>query len=285
MAQLIDSRALSKKIQNKIKKEVAALNFKPGLAVLLVGSDPASQVYVNSKEKACKKVGFYSEKIILDKNITQDKLLVEIKKLNNNPKIHAILVQLPLPKHLDEKIIIDNIDPHKDVDVFHPYNVGELCLQKRLPKLNDLLAPCTPKGIMRMLEEYKIDLEGKKAVIIGRSNLVGKPIALMLLASNATVEICHSKTKNLTETSAQADIVIAALGQANFLKKNMVKKGAIVIDVGINRTDQGLTGDVDFTEVEKIAKYITPVPGGVGPMTIACLLENTLLLAKKYRKK
>ncbi len=282
MAQLIDGRALSKKIQNKIRKEVESLGFQPGLAVLLVGSDPASQVYVNSKEKACKKVGFYSEKIVLEKDISQDRLLAEIKRLNKNPKIHAILVQLPLPKHLEEKIIIDNIDPQKDVDVFHPYNVGELCLKKRLPKLNELLAPCTPKGIMRMLEEYKIELEGKKAVIIGRSNLVGKPIALMLLASNATVEICHSRTKNLTETSAQADIVVAAIGQANFLNKNMVKKGAVVIDVGINRTDRGLTGDVDFAEVEKIAGYITPVPGGVGPMTIACLLENTLLLAKKH---
>lgn len=281
MAQLIDGRALSKKIQDKIKKEVASLDFQPGLAVLLVGSDPASQVYVNSKEKACKKVGFYSEKIVLEKDITQDKLLAEIKKLNNNPKIHAILVQLPLPKHLDEKIIIDNIDPQKDVDVFHPYNVGELCLKKSLSKLDDLLAPCTPKGIMRMLEEYEINVEGKKAVVIGRSNLVGKPIALMLLANNATVEICHSRTKNLAETSAQADIIIAAIGQANFLTKNMVKKGATVIDVGINRTDEGLTGDVNFTEVEKIAGYITPVPGGVGPMTIASLLENTLLLAKK----
>ena len=285
MAQLIDGRALSKQIQDKIKKEVGVLSFQPGLAVLLVGSDPASQVYVNSKEKACKKVGFYSEKIVLEKDITQDKLLAEIKKLNNNPKIHAILVQLPLPKHLDEKIIIDNIDPQKDVDVFHPYNVGELCLKKRLPKLDDLLAPCTPKGIMRMLEEYQIDVEGKKAVVIGRSNLVGKPIALMLLAKNATVEICHSRTENLAETSAQADIIIAAIGQANFLKKNMVKKGATVIDVGINRTDGGLTGDVDFTEVEKIAGHITPVPGGVGPMTIASLLENTLLLAKKHHKK
>jgi methylenetetrahydrofolate dehydrogenase (NADP+) / methenyltetrahydrofolate cyclohydrolase len=281
MAQLIDGRALSKKIQEKVKKEVTSLNFKPGLAVLLVGNDPASQVYVASKEKACKQVGFYSEKIVLAKDITQDKLLAEIKKLNDNPKVHAILVQLPLPKHLDEKTVIDNIDPQKDVDVFHPYNVGELCLKKRLPKLNNLLAPCTPKGVMRMLEEYKINLNGKKAVVIGRSNLVGKPIALMLLASNATVEICHSRTKNLAKTISQADIVIAAIGQANFLKKNMVKKGAIVIDVGINRTDKGLTGDVDFTEVEKIAGYITPVPGGVGPMTIASLLENTLLLAKK----
>lgn len=281
MAQLIDGRALSKKIQEKITKEVASLKFRPGLAVVLVGEDPASQIYVKSKERACRAVGFYSEKIVLEKNIAQDKLLTVIKKLNKNPKIHGILVQLPLPKHLDEKIVIDNIDPKKDVDVFHPYNVGELCLKKTLPKLDDLLAPCTPKGVMRMLEEYKIDLEGKKAVVLGRSNLIGKPIALMLLAKNATVEICHSRTKNLAKTSAQADILIAAIGKANFVKKTMVKKGAVVIDVGINRSKQGLVGDVDFKEVEKIASYITPVPGGVGPMTIACLLENTLLLAKK----
>lgn len=285
MAQLIDGRALSKKIQAKIKKEVASLAFKPGLAVVLVGEDPASQVYVRSKEKACQAVGFYSEKIVLKKDVSQDKLLAVINKLNTNPKIHGILVQLPLPKHLDEKIVIDNISPEKDVDVFHPYNVGELCLMKRLPKLNELLAPCTPKGVMRMLEEYKIDLEGKKAVVLGRSNLVGKPIALMLLANNATVEICHSRTKNLTKTCSQADIVIAAIGQAHFVKKTMVKKGAVVIDVGINRTKGGLVGDVDFKEVEKLASYITPVPGGVGPMTIACLLENTLLLAKKHQKK
>lgn len=281
MAQLIDGRALSKKIQEKITKEVASLKFRPGLAVVLVGEDPASQIYVKSKERACRAVGFYSEKIVLEKNIAQDKLLTVIKKLNKNPKIHGILVQLPLPKHLDEKIVIDNIDPKKDVDVFHPYNVGELCLKKTLPKLDDLLAPCTPKGVMRMLEEYKIDLEGKKAVVLGRSNLIGKPIALMLLAKNATVEICHSRTKNLAKTSAQADILIAAIGKANFVKKTMVKKGAVVIDVGINRSKQGLVGDVDFKEVEKIAGYITPVPGGVGPMTIACLLENTLFLAKK----
>lgn len=284
MSQLIDGLGLSKKIQEKIKKEVDGLNFKPGLAVVLIGEDPASQIYVKSKEKACQKVGFYSEKIILDKNITQDKLLSQIRKLNHNPKIHGILVQLPLPKHLDEKIVIDNIDPQKDVDVFHPYNVGELCLKKSLPNLDELLAPCTPKGIMRMLEEIKIDLKGKKAVIIGRSNLVGKPIALMLLAKDATVEICHSKTKNLAKIAAQADLLIAAIGRANFVTKDMIKKQAVVIDVGINRTDHGLAGDVDFKEAEKLASYITPVPGGVGPMTIACLLENTLLLAKRYHK-
>lgn len=283
MAQLIDGKALSKKMQLQIKQEVANLKFKPGLAVVLVGEDPASQVYVSSKEKACQAVGFYSQKIVLDKNITQEKLLTVIKKLNKDPKIHGILVQLPLPKHLNEKVVIDNINPEKDVDVFHPYNVGELFLIKHLPKLDELLAPCTPKGIMRMLQEYKIDLAGKKVVVIGRSNLVGKPIALMLLASNATVEICHSQTHDLAKTCAQADIIIAAIGQANFVNKSMVKKGAVVIDVGINRSPEGLVGDVNFNEVKNIASYITPVPGGVGPMTIASLLENTLLLAKKHQ--
>lgn len=283
MAQLIDGKVLSKKIQLQIKQEVARLKFKPGLAVVLVGEDPASQVYVSSKEKACQAVGFYSQKIVLEKNITQEKLLTVIKKLNKDPKIHGILVQLPLPKHLNEKIVIDNINPAKDVDVFHPYNVGELFLMKYLPKLDELLAPCTPKGIMRMLQEYKIDVAGKKVVVIGRSNLVGKPIALMLLASNATVEICHSRTHDLEKTCAQADVIIAAIGQANFVNKSMVKKGAVVIDVGINRTKEGLVGDVNFKEVENIASYITPVPGGVGPMTIASLLENTLLLAKKHQ--
>ena len=284
MAQLIDGQALSKKIQKRIATEVSTLKFKPGLAVVLVGNDPASQVYVRNKEKACQAVGFYSEKIVLEENITQDKLLAVIKELNNNPKIHGILVQLPLPQHLDEKIVIDNISPEKDVDVFHPYNVGELFLQKRLKNLDYLLAPCTPKGIMRMLEEYQIELSGKKVVVLGRSNLVGKPIALMLLASDATVEICHSHTKNLADITAQADILIATIGQANFVTKNMVKEKAVVIDVGINRTKEGLVGDVDFAAVEKIAAYITPVPGGVGPMTIACLLENTLLLAKKQNQ-
>ena len=283
MAQLIDGKALSKKIQLQIKQEVTRLKFKPGLAVVLVGEDPASQVYVSSKEKACQAAGFYSQKIVLDKNITQEKLLTVIKKLNKDPKIHGILVQLPLPKHLNEKIVIDNINPEKDVDVFHPYNVGELLLMKYLPKLDELLAPCTPKGIMRMIQEYKIDVAGKKVVVIGRSNLVGKPIALMLLASNATVEICHSRTHDLEKTCAQADIIIAAIGQANFVNKSMVKKGTVVIDVGINRTKEGLVGDVNFKEVENIASYITPVPGGVGPMTIASLLENTLLLAKKHQ--
>lgn len=283
MAKIIDGRLLSKKIKQKVKKQVEKLDYQPGLAVVLVGNNPASQVYVKSKEKACQKAGFYSEKVEMDDDTTQKKLLAQIQKLNTDPKIHGILVQLPLPDHLDEKAVIDNINPKKDVDVFHPFNVGELCLKKRLPELDELLAPCTPKGIMRMFEEIKLDLSGKKAVVIGRSNLVGKPIALMMLAKNSTIEICHSRTQNLAEATSQADILVAAVGKPNFVTKDMVKPGAVVIDVGINRTKDGLTGDVDFDEVEKIAGHITPVPGGVGPMTIASLLENTLLLAKKYK--
>lgn len=283
MAKIIDGREISKKIKQKIKKQAAALDYQPGLAVVLVGDNPASKVYVKSKEKACKQVDFYSKKIKLEADITQEQLLKEIEKLNKDPKIDGILVQLPLPGHIDEKIVIENINPVKDVDVFHPYNVGQLCLTKRLPDLDELLAPCTPKGIMRMLEEIKIDLTGKKAVVIGRSNLVGKPIALMMLGKNATVEICHSRTQNLAETTSQADILVAAVGRPNMVTKDMVKKEAVVIDVGINRTDKGLTGDVNFQEVKEKAGWITPVPGGVGPMTIASLLENTLLLAKKYR--
>ncbi len=281
MAKLINGRELSNQIKKKIKKQVAEMDVAPGLAVVLVGDDPASQVYVNYKEKACKQVDFYSEKVELEATISQQELLDEIKKLNNNPQIHGILVQLPLPGELDEDLVIENINPEKDVDVFHPYNFGKLCMIKRLPPLDELLAPCTPKGVMRMFEAEDIELEGKKAVVVGRSNLVGKPLANMLTASNATVTVCHSRTKNLAEETSQADILIAAVGRPNFIKKNMVKSGAVVIDVGINRTDEGLVGDVDFEEVEPVAGYITPVPGGVGPMTIASLLENTLMLAKQ----
>lgn len=283
MAQLIDGRKISSQLKAEIKEKVATADYQPGLAVILVGDDPASQVYVNYKEKACKKAGFYSRKIVLEANTTQAELLAEVKKLNNDPKIDGILVQLPLPDHLDEKVVIENIDPEKDVDVFHPYNVGQLTLIKHLPALDKLLAPCTPKGIMRMLQTTDVELEGKKAVVIGRSNLVGKPIALMLNASNATVTVCHSRTQNLAEEAKKADVLIAAVGRPEFVTTEMVKPGSIVIDVGINRVDDDLIGDVDFTAVEKVADQITPVPGGVGPMTIACLLENTLLLAERRR--
>lgn len=284
MANLIDGRQISSQLKSRIKAKVKAADFQPGLAVILVGDDPASKVYVNSKEKACQKAGFLSRKIVLDKDISQQQLLEEVEKLNEDPKIHGILVQLPLPDHLDEKIVIENIDPKKDVDVFHPHNVGRLTLIKRLPPLDELLAPCTPKGIMRMLQETDVELEGKKAVVIGRSNLVGKPVALMLTASSATVTVCHSRTKDLAAEAKRADILIAAVGRAEFVTADMVKPGAVVIDVGINRTDEGLVGDVDFEAVKQKAGHITPVPGGVGPMTIACLLENTLLLAEKHHQ-
>ncbi|MBD3250059.1 MAG: bifunctional methylenetetrahydrofolate dehydrogenase/methenyltetrahydrofolate cyclohydrolase FolD [Candidatus Pacebacteria bacterium] len=283
MTQLIDGRALSQEIKQKIKQEVEQADFQPGLAVVLVGDNPASKVYVNSKEKACQQLGFYSEKIVLPEKTTQSELMDEVNRLNQDPKIHGILVQLPLPDHLNEEAVINKINPQKDVDVFHPFNVGQLCLQKQLPELSQLLAPCTPKGIMRMLEETGVELEGKKAVVIGRSNLVGKPIALMLLAKNATVEICHSRTKDLAAQASQADVLVAAVGRPKFVTPEMVKDGAVVIDVGINRTEEGLVGDVDFEAVKDKAGYITPVPGGVGPMTIASLMENTLLLAKRHK--
>jgi len=282
MSQLIDGRQLSQDLKAKIRQQTEVMTTKPGLAVVLVGDDPASQVYVNSKEKACKKLGFYSEKVVMPAKTTEEELLAEVDRLNNDPKIHGILVQLPLPSHLNEEVVINNINPEKDVDVFHPFNVGQLTMMKRLPDLDELLAPCTPKGIMRMLQQTGADLDGKKAVVLGRSNLVGKPIALLLLASNATVEICHSHTQNLAEVTKSADILIAAVGRPKFVTAEMVKPGAVVIDVGINRTDEGLVGDVDFEQVKDVAGHITPVPGGVGPMTIACLMENTLLLAKKH---
>lgn len=279
MAQIIDGKQISLKLKANIKKKVEEMSTQPGLAVVLVGDDPASKIYVNSKERACEKAGFYSKKVLLDKNISQDKLIEQIKDLNQDPKIHGILVQMPLPDHLDEGLVIENINPNKDVDVFHPYNIGQLFLRKNLPPLNHLLAPCTPKGIMRLLQSIGIELEGKKAVVVGRSNLVGKPIATMLTAANATATICHSRTKNLAGETSQADILIAAVGLPEFIGQEMVKPGSVVIDVGINRTDDGLVGDVDFEAVKSVAGHITPVPGGVGPMTIACLLENTFILA------
>lgn len=308
---LIDGKKLANKIKENIKKKVKQMAFKPGLAVVLVGDSPASKIYVKAKEKACQEVGFYSKKIVLPSSISQKELLKEIEKLNNDDKIHGILVQLPLPfdlaqgkPGLNEEEVIQLIKPEKDVDCFHPINVGRLTLIKRINDLDNLLAPCTAKGIVRLIESvfsFSLHLRGvhsatsevslrrepfrgKKAVIVGRSNLVGKPLALLLLAKNATVTICHSKTKDLKKETKQADILIAAVGKAGIITADMVKKGAIVIDVGINRTDKGLVGDVDFDKVKGVAGFITPVPGGVGPMTIACLLENTLLLASRQTR-
>lgn len=282
MAELLDGRKLAKKIKTEIKQKVQSWKQPPGLAVVLVGDNPASKIYVNHKEKACREVGFYSQKVVLPADTTQEELKEKLTELNNDTQIHGILVQLPLPDHLDEQLVMEQIDPEKDVDVFHPYNVGQLYLLKKLPSLENLLAPCTPKGIMSLLAEAKISLTGKRAVILGRSNLVGKPLTQLLTASDATVTLCHSKTPDLETITSQADILVAAIGRANFVTTEMIKPGTVVIDVGINRTEGGLTGDVDFAAVEAKASYITPVPGGVGPMTIATLLQNTLLLATQF---
>ena len=273
--QLIDGKAvaaeLRKEIAAKVQQRLERGLPAPGLAVVLVGEDPASKVYVGSKVKACEEVGYLSRSYRMDRETTQGDLLALIDSLNGDPEIHGILVQLPLPKQIDVQAVIERIDPKKDVDGFHPYNLG------RLAGKAPTLRPCTPYGCMRLLQAYGIDPVGKKAVVVGASNIVGRPVALELLMARATVTICHSKTRDLPAELAQADIVIAAVGIAKFIKGEWLKPGAVVIDVGINRLDNGkLAGDVDFdTAVERVGA-ITPVPGGVGPMTIACLLQNTL---------
>lgn len=280
MAVLIDGKATSLAVREEIKKEVADFSAKynktPGLAVVIVGENPASQVYVRNKHKACGEVGMYSEVHELPEKTSQEELLSLIDKLNGDDKINGILVQLPLPKHLDEEKVLLRINPKKDVDAFHPANVGKIMIG------NFSFLPCTPAGVMELLKHYNIDVCGKHCVIIGRSNIVGKPQAMLMLKENATVTICHSKTANLPEITKQADILVAAVGRADFVTADMVKKDAVVIDVGINRKEDGkLCGDVKFSEVEQIASYITPVPGGVGPMTITMLLKNTLTAAKE----
>ncbi|MGT2933029.1 bifunctional methylenetetrahydrofolate dehydrogenase/methenyltetrahydrofolate cyclohydrolase [Streptococcus catagoni] len=274
MAQIIDGRALAHKMQAKLADKVAELKAQsrivPGLAVILVGDNPASQVYVRNKEKFALAAGFKSVTLRLSESTSQEELINIIQEYNNDDSIHGILVQLPLPNHINDKKIILAIDPHKDVDGFHPMNTGHLWSGR------PLMVPCTPAGIMEMFREYKIDLEGKQAVIIGRSNIVGKPMAQLLLDKNATVTLTHSRTRHLSEITKQADILIVAIGQGNFVTKDFVKDGAIVIDVGMNRDDNGkLLGDVHFEQVSQVASLITPVPGGVGPMTITMLLEQT----------
>lgn len=279
---LISGKAISEAVRGDLKLRTEKLKEKgitPGLAVILVGEDPASKVYVNNKEKACIELGFYSEKYLLPEDTTEETLLNLIDKLNADEKIDGILVQLPLPRHLDEKKVTERILPIKDVDCFHPVNIGKVLTG------DGVFAPCTPAGVMEMLKYSDISVSGKNAVVIGRSNIVGKPMAMLLLKENATVTICHSKTKNLKEHTLNADILIAAVGRANFVKADMVKEGAVVIDVGINRNKEGkLCGDVDFSEVSKKASYISPVPGGVGPMTITELMKNTLLSAEEKLK-
>ena len=276
---LIDGKKVSVEVRACLAKEVKELKEKtgrvPGLATVLVGDDPASAVYVRNKNKICRELGFNSFEQKLAADTPEAKLLQLIKELNSNNDIHGILVQLPLPNQIDSEKILQAIDPNKDVDGFHPINVGKLVVG------NALLTPCTPTGIIKLLDYYEIDISGKHAVILGRSNIVGKPVSMLLLQRNATITICHSRTKNLEEITRSADILVAAIGRANFVTENMVSKGAIVIDVGINRVDGKLTGDINFETVSKKASYITPVPGGVGPMTIALLMENTLKAFKE----
>ena len=280
MAKIIDGKAISAQIRAEIKEETAAFvaehGFAPGLAVIIVGSDPASQVYVRNKRRACDEVGFYSEAYELPESTTQEELIALVDKLNADKNIHGILCQLPLPRHLDENGVILRIDPAKDVDAFHPYNVGKIMIGDY-----DFL-PCTPAGVMALLERSGIEVSGKECVVVGRSNIVGKPQAMLLLHKHGTVTVCHSRTKNLAEVCRRADILVAAIGKADFFTADMVKEGAVVIDVGMNRRADGkLTGDVDFASVEPKASYITPVPGGVGPMTITMLMQNTLTAAKR----
>lgn len=281
MAKIIDGKAISAQIRAEIKSEAEEFfsknGYKPGLAVIIVGSDPASQVYVRNKRRACDEVGFYSEAYELPEETAQEELMALVDKLNADDNIHGILCQLPLPKHLDENEVILRIDPRKDVDAFHPYNVGKIMIGDY-----DFL-PCTPAGVMALLERSGVEIEGKECVVVGRSNIVGKPQAMLLLHKSGTVTVCHSRTKNLAEVCRRADILVAAIGKADFFGADMVKEGAVVIDVGMNRRDDGkLTGDVDFAAVEPVASYITPVPGGVGPMTITMLMKNTLTAAKRF---
>ena len=282
MAQLINGKEIAAAIRGEIAAETAALKAQgitPGLAVILVGDDPASQTYVRNKQKACEEVGFYGEQITLPTTTTQEELLAVVEELNRRADIHGILCQLPLPRGLDDGAVIAAIDPKKDVDAFHAENVGHIMIG------DQRFLPCTPAGVMELIHRSGITVEGKHCVVIGRSNIVGKPMAMLLLQENGTVTICHSRTKELAAICRQADILVAAVGRAKFVTADMVKEGATVIDVGINRDENGkLCGDVDFAAVEPIAGAITPVPGGVGPMTIAMLMKNTLTAAKTYGK-
>lgn len=279
-AQLIDGKALAQQVRDRLAQESAELLAKkgviPGLATILVGDDPASHVYVKNKQKACEMAGIYVDDHKLPVNTSQTELLMLIEKKNVDPKIHGILVQLPLPKHIDSKVILEAVSPLKDADGFHPYNFG------RLVEGHPVFEACTPKGVIKMIESAGVTIEGKRAVVVGRSNIVGKPLALMLLQRNATVTICHSKTKDLPAVCREADLLLVAIGKAKFVTADMVREGAVVIDVGTNKTPEGkLCGDVDFEPVRQKAGWISPVPGGVGPMTIAMLLENTVESAKR----
>ena len=282
MAEILNGKELAKKIRKDLKVEVEKLkenNIFPKLAVIMVGDNSASQVYVRNKSKACEKTGIEFEEYLFDATVSEERLLETIEKLNEDETIHGILLQSPVPKHIDANRAFGKISPEKDVDGFHPINVGNLSIGR------DCFISCTPLGIVKILEEYQIETEGKEAVILGRSNIVGKPMIQCMLNKNATVTVCHSRTKNIGDIIKRADIVIAAIGKPEFVKADMVKEGAVVIDVGINRLEDGkIVGDVDFENVSKKASYITPVPGGVGPMTIAMLLNNVVKAAKMKLK-
>ncbi|WP_059052373.1 bifunctional methylenetetrahydrofolate dehydrogenase/methenyltetrahydrofolate cyclohydrolase FolD [Paenibacillus senegalimassiliensis] len=280
-APIINGKQISEDIRGSLREEVQQLvkqGFTPGLAVVLVGEDPASQVYVRNKEKACHDLGYYSEVHRLPAETSQEDLLALVDKLNHQANIHGILVQLPLPGHIEEKSVIDAISVEKDVDGFHPVNVGNLVIG------DDSLLPCTPAGVIELIKRTGTPISGKHAVVIGRSNIVGKPVSLLLQRENATVTMCHSRTANMKELTQQADILVVAIGRANFVDASYVKPGAVVIDVGMNRLDNGkLAGDVDYESVREISGPITPVPGGVGPMTITMLMQNTLIAAKRLQ--
>ncbi len=278
MAEIVSGKVVSAKVKEEVRKETEILaekGIKIGLAVVIVGNNPASRVYVNSKKKACEEVGFNSYEYALPEETTQQELLDLVDVLNKDEKVNGILVQLPLPKHIDENAIINAISAEKDVDAFHPFNVGKIMIGEFA------FLPCTPAGVMELIDSTGIEIAGKSCVVIGRSNIVGKPMAMLLLHRSGTVTICHSKTQNLAEICRNADILVAAVGKPNFVTGDMVKEGAVVIDVGMNRLENGkLCGDVNYEEAEKKASFITPVPGGVGPMTIAMLMRNTLTSAK-----
>ena len=283
MGQIIDGKAVSQSVKDSIKQEVAELKAKGieiGLAVVIVGDDPASKVYVRNKKLACEYVGFNSYEFALPADTTEDELLALVDKLNKDDKVDGILVQLPVPKHINDKVIIDNIRPDKDVDAFHPVNVGKIMIG------DYSFLPCTPAGVMELIASTGTEIAGKECVVIGRSNIVGKPQAMLLLHKNGTVTVCHSKTKNLAEVTSRADILVAAVGRAKMITKEYIKEGAVVIDVGMNRDENGkLCGDVDFEDCRDKASFITPVPGGVGPMTIAMLMKNTLTAGKEHKCK
>lgn len=273
--QRIDGKALAREIEKDLSTSIANWEQKPGLAVVRVGDDPASIVYIRHKQKACERVGIYSEVHELPESARYEEVAQTLESLNQSPKIHGILLQLPLPSGLDSNRLLQLISPQKDVDGFHPYNLG--CLMSGIPGI----LPCTPAGIMQMLQAHSVELEGKKAVVVGRSNIVGKPIAQLLTAANATVTLCHSRTVNLKQHTQTADIIIAAVGRPKFITGDMVKEGAVLIDVGINRLEGKLVGDIDFDTAAPKASLITPVPGGVGPMTVAMLLKNTVEAAQR----